>query len=102
MSAVRLPSGHHGLSRDYVREHQRRRILDAVDAIAARDGYDSCTVAAIIERAGLSRKTFYEHFNDRADAFLAATGSSRQAVVIPTGIPALDEAGYRIVRGPRR
>lgn len=35
-------------------------------------GYRSASVAKIIERAGVSRKTFYELFGDRAACFAAA------------------------------
>jgi AcrR family transcriptional regulator len=40
--------------------------------VAADHGYDGATVARVAARAGVSRATFYEHFNDREDCFLAA------------------------------
>ena len=51
---------------------QRGRILRAmVDAVAER-GYANVRVADVIAVAGVSRKTFYELFDDREDCFLAA------------------------------
>jgi AcrR family transcriptional regulator len=42
-----------------------------VQAVADK-GYSGATVADIVSRAGVSRKTFYEHFRDKEDCFLAA------------------------------
>jgi AcrR family transcriptional regulator len=42
-----------------------------VEAVADR-GYGETRVVDVIERAGLSRKTFYELFGDKEDCFLAA------------------------------
>lgn len=41
------------------------------EAVAAQ-GYAATTVADVVARAGVSRRTFYEHFADREDCFLAA------------------------------
>ena len=68
----RLPSGRHGLSRNFIAANQRERILSAVAQAAAELGYAEMTVEAIIVRAGVSRRTFYEHFRNKEDAFFAA------------------------------
>jgi len=67
-----LPSGRHGLSRDYVTENQRDRILAAVVEVARGTGYSGLTIREVITRAGVSRRTFYELFNDKEEVFLAA------------------------------
>ncbi len=67
-----LPSGRHGLLRSFVAANQRERILSAVAAAAAELGYAEMSVDAIIARAGVSRRTFYEHFANKEDAFIAA------------------------------
>jgi AcrR family transcriptional regulator len=51
---------------------QRERMLTAVVAAVEQRGYARLTVGQIVERAGVSRKTFYDIFNDRDDCFLAA------------------------------
>src|SRR4051794_19666873 len=51
---------------------QRGRMLDAMAAAVAEKGYPATTVADVITRAGVSRKTFYEQFRDKEDCFLAA------------------------------
>lgn len=51
---------------------QRERLLDGVVEAAARHGYGGASVARVIEAAGVSRATFYEHFSNREECFLAA------------------------------
>lgn len=67
-----LPAGRHGLSRDFVAQSQRGRILDALVACIAEQGYPETRVTDLIARSGVSRKTFYEHFSDKEECFLAA------------------------------
>jgi AcrR family transcriptional regulator len=67
-----LPSGRHGLPRSFVESNQRQRILRAVVEVASGTGYGGLTVRDVIERAGVSRRTFYEHFENKEQAFLAA------------------------------
>jgi AcrR family transcriptional regulator len=67
-----LPSGRHHLSREQVVRSQRLRLLSAAIAVAGTDGYAAMTVSAVIARANVSRKTFYEQFADREHCFLAA------------------------------
>jgi AcrR family transcriptional regulator len=67
-----LPAGRHGLPRSFVVHNQRERILSAVAAVTSATGYPAMTVEDIIAEAGLSRRTFYDHFKSKEDAFLAA------------------------------
>jgi AcrR family transcriptional regulator len=67
-----LPRGRHAAPRAVVRETQRARMLTAmVDAVADK-GYARVAVADVVERAGVSRKTFYEQFANKDECFLAA------------------------------
>ncbi|HLM86590.1 MAG TPA: TetR family transcriptional regulator [Solirubrobacteraceae bacterium] len=52
-------------------EIQRARLLAAAVDVVEDVGYAGMTVGAIIERARVSRKTFYEVFSDREDCFEA-------------------------------
>jgi AcrR family transcriptional regulator len=67
-----LPAGRHGLPRAFVVENQRERILAAVADVTSAAGYRDMTVADVIVTAGVSRRTFYEHFKNKDDAFMAA------------------------------
>jgi AcrR family transcriptional regulator len=50
---------------------QRARMLAAAVDLIAGTGYAELTVARVVERSGVSRRTFYEAFSDREDCFLA-------------------------------
>lgn len=67
-----LPRHGHALSRRTVAESQRWRLVEAVTEVAARLGYAGMSVADVIAAAGVSRKTFYENFEDKEDCFLTA------------------------------
>lgn len=67
-----LPRGPHGLERGVVRASQRGRMLGAMAEAVSRKGYAGTTVADVVAGAGVSRKTFYEHFGDKEQCFLAA------------------------------
>jgi AcrR family transcriptional regulator len=51
---------------------QRERIVRAVGQLVVESGYESLSVPAISAKAGTSNQTFYEHFDNKRDAFLAA------------------------------
>lgn len=68
----RLPRGRHGLPRELVTRSQRERLLAAVVRVAAAQGYESTSVADILEEAGVGRESFYELFEDKKDCMLAA------------------------------
>ncbi len=51
---------------------QRRRLLLAIGEVVADRGLEGASVGAVCQRAGMSRRTFYELFEDREACFLAA------------------------------
>jgi AcrR family transcriptional regulator len=60
---------------------QRGRMLDAIAHVVADKGYGAATVADVVERAGVSRKTFYEHFRDKESCFLAAYDAGVEVLI---------------------
>jgi AcrR family transcriptional regulator len=68
--ALQLPSGRHGLSREFVSAQQRERILLAFAESVAGYGYAGSSVERVAARAGVSRRTFYEQFRGKEDAYL--------------------------------
>jgi AcrR family transcriptional regulator len=52
--------------------NQRERILDAVLQAASRGGYAAMRIEDVIAIAGVSRRTFYDHFANKEEAFLAS------------------------------
>jgi AcrR family transcriptional regulator len=67
-----LPSGRHHLSPEAVETDQRRRMLAAMAAALEEEGYARATVSQVLERARVSRRTFYEQFRDKDECLLAA------------------------------
>ena len=55
-----------------VARSQRERLVEAMTVVAARHGYAEASVARVVKQAGMSRATFYDHFENRDDCFLAA------------------------------
>ncbi len=51
---------------------QRERILRGAARVVVERGYESLSIPAISAAAGTSNQTFYENFNSKRDAFLAA------------------------------
>jgi AcrR family transcriptional regulator len=49
---------------------QRARMLDGMTRAVAEKGYANVTVADVVAIAGVSRRTFYEQFDDKEDCFL--------------------------------
>jgi AcrR family transcriptional regulator len=61
-----------GAPRDEIGQIQRARIVAGAIEAVAQSGYGELTVAEVIVRAKISRRTFYELFEDREDCFMAA------------------------------
>ncbi len=61
-----------GGGRGGVAEIQRARMIAALVEVAGERGVGGVTVAHVVARSGVSRRTFYELFEDREDCFLAA------------------------------
>src|SRR4029077_4468513 len=59
------------VQRDLVKDVQRIWILSAMAKIACERGPESVTVREIVGRAGVSRRRFYELFENREDCFRA-------------------------------
>lgn len=82
---VRLPGGRDGrdperaikrgpsrVPREFVLATQRDRLYDGLVRTVAAHGYANATVTEICRAAGVTRPAFYEHFDGKEAAFLAA------------------------------
>ena len=66
-----LPRGSQALPREQVAADQKLRLqLAMIDAVGEK-GYRATTIADLVGRAGVSRKTFYEHFKNKQECLLA-------------------------------
>lgn len=67
----RLPPGEHNLPRGFVSHNQRERIFDAIARRTAAEGYPALGLEDIVAEAAVSLQTFYQHFENKEEAFLA-------------------------------
>jgi AcrR family transcriptional regulator len=75
-----------GMERERIAAIQRERMLGAMVELARERGPQRVTVAHVVTRAGVSRRTFYELFDDREDCLIAALDEGLErtaATVIP-------------------
>lgn len=78
-------------ARSGVAEIQRARMLAAITEFVHERGVPAVSVAHVVARSGVSRRTFYEQFADRDDCLLAAfeLAVERAAAVVA---PAYEQA----------
>jgi AcrR family transcriptional regulator len=72
----RLPRGRHGLSPEYVAQHQRERLISGLTEVLYEVGYQKTTVSSIGRRAAVSKSDFYKHFESKDECFYAAYDSA--------------------------
>jgi AcrR family transcriptional regulator len=92
-----------GLSRAEVIANQRRRIFDGFAAALAYHGYEDTKITDVVELAGLSRATFYEHFRGKELCFDAAyeDGVERLAAAVEAAAQGERDWAARLAAGLR-
>lgn len=82
-------------------EETRRRIVEAAVELHSTLGPARTSVAQIAGRAGVQRHTYYAHFPEERDLFLACSGVSleRDPLPDPEAWRALPAGGERLRRG---
>jgi len=68
------------LSPEARRGEQRKILVEAAAHVFARDGFVNASVASILDASGLSRGTFYRHFEDVRAAFLAVQENAAEVL----------------------
>ncbi|MDM7942662.1 MAG: helix-turn-helix domain-containing protein [Hydrogenophaga sp.] len=58
------------LSAEAVPNEHRARLLQAMAQVASEQGLAATSIAAVVAEAGVSKRTFYEHFADKDACFL--------------------------------
>jgi AcrR family transcriptional regulator len=74
-----------------------QRLQQAAMALFLERGYDNVTVAEIAERAGLTRRTFFNYFADKREIFFGGAAAFQASVVehlqdADASLPPLDAA----------
>ncbi len=57
--------------RDEQKQRTRQRLLDAAAEVFEEQGFFTASIDAIVERAGVSRPTFYQYFKNKTQALSA-------------------------------
>jgi len=95
-----LPSGRHGLPRAFVVDHQRERMVGSMAAMASAKGFGHVTVTDVTTHAGVSRRTFYDQFQDKNDCFLAAFDAIAERMLRAAAVAAKrDDGGWSAAVG---
>lgn len=82
---------------------QRRALILAATSVFARLGVASASVEEVVREAGMSRRTFYEHFDDLADVLAAVHEASGKLAIraVELALAAEVDAGGRLRTGVR-
>jgi AcrR family transcriptional regulator len=89
----KLPPGRHNLTREQVVADQRGRMIVALGQAMTEKGFAGTTVADIIERAKVSKQTFYQQYDSKQACFMDAFArihqklSASSAAVQPRSAP---------------
>jgi AcrR family transcriptional regulator len=76
------------------------RLQTAALELFAEQGYEHTTVAEITERAGLTKRTFFNHFADKREVLFGPVSKAQQEIVAreiaacPAALPPLDAVVY--------
>src|SRR5690242_422327 len=80
-SAPSTPRGRHAPPLEVRKDRQRRRLFAAAAAVFARVGYAEATAEAIAREAGMSKATFYEHFDNKEDCIVSLFDAAIEMLV---------------------
>lgn len=76
----------------------RERILEGARAAVVERGLRATTVQDILDAAGISRRTFYQHFRSQEDVLHALfdEGAERLVAAMATALAATDDPGEQV------
>src|SRR5271156_216964 len=70
----------------------RQRILEAATELFLAQGYGSTTIEAVAARAGISKRTFYDRFDDKSVLFAAVVHRIIEHIRPPPEVPLIEGA----------
>jgi TetR/AcrR family transcriptional regulator, mexJK operon transcriptional repressor len=77
--------------------HLRQRILQTARELFLAEGYGSTTIEAVAARAGISKRTLYHRFDDKAALFAAVVHEIIEQIRPPPSVPLIEGATLRDV-----
>jgi len=73
----------------------RERILEVATELFLTEGYGVTSIEAVAERAGVSKRTFYHRFDDKAALFVAVVHRIIEQIRPPPGVPLIEGGTLR-------
>jgi AcrR family transcriptional regulator len=75
----------------------RARIFEGMANVVGQRGYADTTISDVVKTAGISRRTFYEHFRDKEECFVETyrTGCENGIAQIAAALRSLEQADWR-------
>ena len=73
----------------------RQRILETATELFLAQGYGSTTIEAVAARAGISKRTLYHRFDDKAALFTAVVHQIIEQIRPPAGVPLIEGTTVR-------
>jgi TetR/AcrR family transcriptional regulator, mexJK operon transcriptional repressor len=70
----------------------RDRILEVATELFLTEGYGATSIEAVAERAGISKRTFYHRFDNKAALFAAVVHRIIEQIRPPPGVPLVEGA----------
>lgn len=91
------------MSREQIVDSQRERLLAAIVAEAAANGYRGTTITEMVKRASVSTRDFYELFDGKEDCFLAAFDVVRDHLedLVTTAAEAEEDWPHKVIAALR-
>ena len=80
-SPAAVPRGRHAPPLEVRQDRQRARLFAAAAAVFARGGYADASAEAVAREAGMSKATFYEHFDNKEDCLIALFDAAIEEVL---------------------
>jgi AcrR family transcriptional regulator len=65
------------------RERTRTRLLAAAAELIGQDGYEALVLETVAEKAGVTRRTIYDHFRSKDDLIVAVIYHERTELFVP-------------------
>jgi AcrR family transcriptional regulator len=100
-SPAAVPRGRHAPPLEVRQDRQRGRLFGAAAAVFARSGYADASAEAIARQAGMSKATFYQHFDNKEDCLIALFDAAIEEVLAQMRVAAEACAGVEPVERGR-
>ena len=65
------------------RERTKTRLIEAARELIGEAGYEALVLEAVAEKAGVTRRTIYDHFRNKEDLIVAVIYQERTELFVP-------------------